>query len=411
MTSTRQDLVLGTIFFAALIGVGAVTIVLSDFSFTTETHRFELYSDDVGYLRPGDPVLLYGMAAGKVETIERLPEPEVLTHPSTHPAFVGRDVRCTVEIGIKLEVDPLLHLRDDHRITIEDRGLLGGKLVRIEAGLGEQLVSTETVFVAEATDAALRAVGTLIEENREPLNRILENFAEVAEQVNSGAGPLGRLVRDDELGDRVDAIIDNLQTVTNGLAAGEGTIGQLLVDDQLYEDAQVFMSDLRAAMERVKRGEGSVGKLIQEDELYDQATAIMDSLQQVADGLAAGEGTAGKLLADSKLYDDLEATVASIREAVDEARAGKGTIGKLLVDETLYTEATSFFETAARVGTRVEEIAISVQEGEGLLAALLTDKELADDLRNIMDQVLGAIEDARETAPVQSLGSLLFGTF
>ena len=52
-----------------------------------------------------------------------------------------------------------------------------------------------------------------------------------------------------------------------------------------------------------------------------------------------------------------------------------------------------------------------MQSGDGLLAALIGDEQLADDFRSIMAQVLGAIEDARETTPVQSVGSFLFGTF
>ena len=83
MNSRNQDMILGIVFFGALLGLGVITIVLSDFSLGTEWHRAEFFSDDVGYLRPGDPVLLYGMAAGKVEAITRLGVPDLADAQAT----------------------------------------------------------------------------------------------------------------------------------------------------------------------------------------------------------------------------------------------------------------------------------------------------------------------------------------
>ncbi|MCB9897146.1 MAG: MCE family protein [Planctomycetes bacterium] len=411
MNARRQDIVLGVFFFAALIGLGIVTIVESDFAFGVERHDLVAYSDDVGYLRPGDPVLLFGMSAGKVASITRLDEPRLIIHPSTQPTVAGREVRCTVRLDLRLDVDPYEYLKADHRILIEDRGLLGGKLVRIETGVDDARLSRDAPLVALAAESAIQGLGGLIEENRQPLNEILNNVADVTAHVNRGEGPLGRLVRDDELADRLSETIDSVRDVTSGLAKGEGTLGRLLKDGQLYDDARVFMSDLRSAMERVKRGEGSLGRLLQEDGLYQRVDTILADAQGVMADVAAGKGSLGKLLHESGLYDDLHATVGDVLALVQDARDGKGTVGRLLVDESLFVEARDFFATAGRVGERIESIATDMQEGKGLLAALLSDEKLANDLRNILDQVLGAVEDARETAPVRSVGSLLFGTF
>lgn len=411
MNARRQDIVLGIFFFSALIGLGVVTIVESDLAFGVERHDLVAYSDDVGYLRPGDPVLIFGMPAGKIAGISRLETPRTLIHPSTHPTVSGREVRSTVRLDMRLDVDPFSFLRVDHRILIEDRGLLGGKLVRIEAGLDDAGLDESVTLVALAAEGAIQGLGGLIEENRRPLQDILRNLAEVTTHINDGQGPLGRIVRDEVLADRITETLESIQEVTSGMARGEGTIGRLMRDGQLYEDARVFVSDLRSAMERVKRGEGNLGRLLQEDELYRRLDASLADLQTLVADVSAGRGTLGKLLTDSAMHDDFAATVSDARAILADARAGRGTAGRLLVDESLFVEARDFFATAGRVGTRIETIAADIQDGQGLLAALLSDEKLADDLRSILDQVLGAVEDARETAPVRSVGSLLFGTF
>ena len=51
---TTKDVSLGILFFGTLIALGVVTIGLSDFAIGVERHDVVMYSDDVGYLRPGD---------------------------------------------------------------------------------------------------------------------------------------------------------------------------------------------------------------------------------------------------------------------------------------------------------------------------------------------------------------------
>ena len=57
MNTRVSDILLGLVFFGALIGLGVATILLSDFRFGVERYEVELISPDVGYLRPGDPSL------------------------------------------------------------------------------------------------------------------------------------------------------------------------------------------------------------------------------------------------------------------------------------------------------------------------------------------------------------------
>lgn len=100
MNDRKQDALLGLIFFSALFGLGAVTILLSDFRLGVTLHEVTLLSDDVGFLRTGDPVLVYGMTSGKVTALERLSVPVDVSTAD------GQLVRCTVAIRATLDLDP-----------------------------------------------------------------------------------------------------------------------------------------------------------------------------------------------------------------------------------------------------------------------------------------------------------------
>src|SRR6185295_8045547 len=104
--------ILGVVFFGALLGLGAVTIALSDFKFGAPRYDVDLISPDVGYLRAGDPVLLYGMPAGKVQVIQRLSAPRMGTAPD------GTQVECRVVIHARFDADVYARLPVDSPIFI-----------------------------------------------------------------------------------------------------------------------------------------------------------------------------------------------------------------------------------------------------------------------------------------------------
>ena len=108
-----------------------------------------------------------------------------------------------------------------------------------------------------------------------------------------------------------------------------------------------------------------------EEVLYADMQALVANLRGVSDRLATGQGTLGKLLSeDAGLYDDLAATMASIRRISASVDAGEGTVGKLLKDAALYDEANRLFE-----------------------------------------DVRAAVDDLRESSPVTSFSSVMFGAF
>jgi phospholipid/cholesterol/gamma-HCH transport system substrate-binding protein len=171
--------------------------------------------------------------------------------------------------------------------------------------------------------------------------------------------------------EELGSAVGEFKEMTRKISAGEGTLGRLLSDDEMYESMKVLVSSLRDASMKLSSGEGTIGKLINDPSVYNDLQSIASNLSSVSERLATGEGTLGKLLSeDDALYADVAGAAKNIRSITDQMAAGEGTLGKLMTDDAVYAEV----------------------------------QKLIEDLR-------AALDDMRETSPVTSFGSVVFGAF
>jgi phospholipid/cholesterol/gamma-HCH transport system substrate-binding protein len=111
--------------------------------------------------------------------------------------------------------------------------------------------------------------------------------------------------------------------------------------------------------------------LIHDPAVYVQAEQLLARLNQVIGQIEEGEGLVGQLLNEkTTTIDDLELAVAELAAVIQQLNSTNGTIGKLINDPALYDEST----------------------------------ELIGEARATMD-------DLRETSPLRSFGSVIFGAF
>ncbi len=153
------------------------------------------------------------------------------------------------------------------------------------------------------------------------------------------------------------------------IAKGRVIRGELPID--ILDELSVAVAGLRDMTEEVASGEGTLGKLIQDEEMYNEMKGMLENLKQVSERLVNGEGTLGKLLSkDDVLYQDIQDSAANIKNLTAKINEGKGTLGKLVEDDQLYLEA-----------------------------------------QKLLEELRAAIDDMRETSPVTTFGSVVFGAF
>ncbi len=165
--------------------------------------------------------------------------------------------------------------------------------------------------------------------------------------------------------------VEGMQQMLAAVGAGEGTLGRLLSDETLYNQIVEMNTGFLGFIRKMEGADGTFNRLIHDPAVYVQAEQLLARLNQVIGQIEEGEGLVGQLLNEkTTTIDDLELAVAELAAVIQQLNSTNGTIGKLINDPALYDEST----------------------------------ELIGEARATMD-------DLRETSPLRSFGSVIFGAF
>ncbi len=150
---------------------------------------------------------------------------------------------------------------------------------------------------------------------------------------------------------------------------------------------------------------------------------FLNLFEGLVDDIEEGRGTIGQLLSDTLLYQELRATISNLAVVTNKVRNGDGTAAKLIEDPTMYNELTRAGSELSRFGAQLNDTANTIsrltssaelynhlldasaqldtvmnriENGEGLAGTVISDPELARELRNTMNNVNGLMEDIKE---------------
>jgi len=374
-TVTWRDLslefVVGCFFFAALMILAWFTIVLSREQLFHKRTRLTVLFPAAAGLGEGDPVLVRGVRAGRVERIR----------------LGARFVQ------VRLALDQPLKLFKNCEISIRYASVLGGRHVYIyEGNPAAGPVPQDTVLYGEPPPDLMTETARLVQEMKRQLDRVVGKLDE--------ADAIGKMIK----------LIDDVRAVAADVRAGKGTAGRLFRDETLYNEAVATVCDLRAAGDRfqkmaesvtgvadgLRNGKGTLGRLLADD-------SVFRDLQTITRKAAHGDGTVARLLNSSELYHHLDDAAADFRKAAARLNDGRSTISRFLTDDgRAYSDLE---QSLADVRTILDQ----VRRGKGTLGRLVNDPTLYDEARTLVLEVQRAVEDFREQTPVSTFGSLLFG--
>ncbi len=393
--SRAKETGVGIIFFTALIGLGVLTITLGEFTLfglLGERHELTVYFDHGGGLKTGDNVRVMGVIRGKVKEIDFLPEPY---HLPGH----DEDLRVCAVLNLEIPLEPVL--KKDFEIRIRNSNMLGGKVVDIDIGTSrEPLPSGAGVdgFFGIASADPLEQIGDMIADNRPGIDRIIENvdgfagdFRSITEDIRTGGGVIHDLIYDKSMGETVRGTLTNVQNATEGFEyivrdarTGGGLLGQIIYNEEWSGSVTAILND----------AEGLVGK----------ATGVVDDIR-------AGRGAIGQAVYNNAWPDRISSLLAHADDIMAHVKSGQGPLGLVLYDETIGLDIAEGIANFRRVSDIAADVAKNLADGKGVIGLLLTDEAVAAKVRALLDQALMGLEDAREAAPISSLGSFLFGAF
>lgn len=318
--NTRDEVVTGTFVLlgVALVVVGALW--LSESRWRGDYREVSAFFDNVGQLRPGNPVTLRGVEVGRVRSVEvrgdgvlvhfrvesdvPLPErPVVSLQPVS--MFGGWSAAIRPASATDLALDTVPRPEDAlPGVTSSDFADLSDYAGEIAANLGRITDRVEVAFNEQTAAELARAVSNFEDASQELvtlLGRQRESFGGFAEDMESA----GRNIR--QVAAALDSTVSRLETATQ-----EGEL------EAIFDNTR----DATASLSRVS------GRLETTSARLDRTILRADSVLAVADSLLSdmerGEGTLGRLASDPALYEDLSATLTELRSLLDDLKSNPG---------------------------------------------------------------------------------------
>jgi len=309
----------------------AFLVLLGDYS-TTE--RGDLYLDvpTSANLKPGAPVKVAGVLAGRVAGVEY--------RGGEYDETTGRRVFVRVQLQIDVEKIPTLH--EDAIFYITTQGVLGEKYVEIDPGSldkeplhagdvlqGEPPLRLE--IMAHNANRLLSALARIVRDNEATLDEILGETAGLVRTARSAAERVDGLLADN--GAKIGEVLDELLTLERdastliasaqtALGDGKGVNRTVVEVEKLARDVRTqikpVIAEVRATLSRyrdlanvgvdtVEDARGKVGGLLSKGELV-----VSDVAAMVGD-TRRGKTSLGALLNDTEIYDDVREMLKDLK--------------------------------------------------------------------------------------------------
>jgi len=332
---------------------------------------------------------------------------------------VGAVANLTIDTSEdELPVHAELWIRSDVMVRAEDTAVVrissifGGNYISIERGDraarelrdGEQI--TKTSVAPSMTEVIEQSQKTLVE-----VQSAFSNLEAITREVREGKGTLARLIRDEDLYDRVKSTVDNiaqasenLKDASDRLQAGQGALGKLLMDDALATKLDNIVASAADIASDLNEGKGFIGKLLKDEDLYPDLREAADGISEAARLFKDGDGLLPLLLRDTQVAEDARLLVADVRAVASDLREGKGTLGRLFAQEEAYEDLMGAL-------TDIREATRAIAGEEGTLGLLIKDRELYDRLSALAGDLQAILEAYREQSPLITFAGSLLGAF
>jgi phospholipid/cholesterol/gamma-HCH transport system substrate-binding protein len=312
-------------FFAMLVLAVLIFLLTGSRSIFQHNETVRTYMSDAAGMTESTPVRLNGILVGAVQNIR---------------LSGSKDSKRAVEFELQIQDKYMKDIPDDSTAAITAANLLGNKFIDITKGQsatpikpGAELRSLQSQDIPELMAQSANLITTLQD--------IAKRADSMLADINAGKGNLGKLLRDDELYNRLNGIAAEGQQLLADVRNGKGTLSKLMYDDSLYQEIRAPIKRIDAMLADLQQGQGTAGKLLKDPRVYDDAQQTLAEMHKLADDLNAGKGTAGKLLKDEQLYKQFTSLAGKLDATVDRISSGQGTLGQLLVNPQMYEAMNS----------------------------------------------------------------------
>lgn len=367
--AVKREVKVGLFVFVGMIVTAAVVFLVGDERHLFESkHQFRSTFADVQGLKPGAPVRLSGVDIGYVQAVGHSPD------ASDDRLYVTFEV-------VRAEA---ARIRTDSVAKVGNKGLLGDKMLEVTPGTPGQapLPAGSIVPSEEAADysALLGKVGDMSRK----ADAILTNVEKATGAFATDAA------RDD-----MQRSLHAMSVILNDVATGQGYVGRLLRDpteadrfshalasfDKTAQKLNETLDNVNQVVARVEKGPGFAHDVVYGTQGTDTINRFGDLAGEAAltlKGVRESQSIAhGVIYGDpnqQQLVSNLGAMSADMRSIVADVRAGKGTLGGLLVDPSIYEDMKAVLGNVQRNDVLRALVRYSIKQDEKKPAVKVGDE-------------------------------------
>lgn len=312
MTSNRKILVgafvLGgfVLFALGLFWIGDRRLLFSE-SLELETEFAHLSG-----LKVGSKVMVSGMDAGEVLAV----------HVPTSP-----EGKFRVRFRVLSRFQPML--RSDSVASIQVEGLVGSKVLQIEAGSsqgaqvrpGLVLPSREPVEIAAVIQQSVEVINKVsgaVDDVQERAVRVIGVIGDVGDKANTLVTEVGKDV--DEILGTGKKVVRGVDGIVDGVQQGRGLVGKLLTDDQLYASVASTVKNVETASASVNQTAAGVRRVVGDIESRNLGELLQKTATNVEQATAGVKEVVAELRPSGGpeqrgLLDDVRDTLTNTRRA------------------------------------------------------------------------------------------------
>jgi phospholipid/cholesterol/gamma-HCH transport system substrate-binding protein len=319
----------GILILVSLGILAAFVLIMGGLSFE-KTYTVFVDFDNPGGLQSGAPVRIAGVKVGKVSELQFLGGK---IDPKTN-----RRVLVRAKLSIEQRVKESVHEDADFYVTTQ--GVLGEQYLAIEPGSAQKPVLQENavvkgidpprldLFLAKAyelldttmtgirnnrellsdiatnTAGLLKGLNNVLTDNRERINRIVQNL----EALSAEANTLTQHARTNYVDNpKIARTIDNIDKLTTDIQRDSGPI---------LKDAREAAANINRASKTIggEEEQAKLKKTIDDvAQLAARANATAADAQSIVAHIKKGNGTVGALVMDEAIYDDVQEMVRDLK--------------------------------------------------------------------------------------------------
>lgn len=224
------------VFIFTFLGIGLIAVVYTLLGSAQRFNKSENYYTakatfaDLRQLKVDDDVRIAGVPVGHIRDLY---------------------LDCAKGVAI-LEIRKEISIPEDSIAFIGTAGMLGANYIAIEPGKSNQMIKPNTLLYTQSApdlNSILKEISDLFRSNREEINHIISNLADVTHQLKTTETLLGKILNDPQMGRSFQSIVENIRLFSESLNKKDSSLGRLINDDKLYKKAESALDKVNTAVD------------------------------------------------------------------------------------------------------------------------------------------------------------------